>query len=92
MSEFGRTVFDSLVISSLWLFAPHLDLLALAVVVAVLVIAATVVVSGWAEPIELFAVTLVHSVVRVGASGVSRDIHRLRRSRAPSDWMLPSHA
>jgi len=87
-----RVVIDSLVISSLWLFAPHIDLLALAVVVVVLAVAAAIVVSFGAEPIVLFAVTRVRSVVRVRTRGVSRDIHRLRRSRAPSDWMLPTRA
>ena len=87
-----RVVIDSLVISSLWLFAPHIDLLALAVVVVVLAVAAAIVVSLGAEPIVLFAVTRVRSVVRVRTRGASRDIHRLRRSRAPSGWMLPSHA
>ena len=90
MGDFARMVFDLLVISSAWMYAPNLDLLALAVVMVVLVAAVAIAVRIPAEPMALFVAPRAFARAR-RLRRTSRVARSLRRARAPSVEAMPSH-
>lgn len=92
MGEYERMVIDFLVIVSAPTLAPHLDVVALVLVVLALAVLVALQVVLPISTAGLVVRPVTSVVMPLDRAGVSRGIRSLVRARALSDWMLPAHA